>query len=82
MMILEETGTPFTERQLDLAFKLVANPNDWKAPIDARVARDLVHEVVCAIQFYTAAPIEVLPTDHPGSFRVVSCGYRLGPAGG
>ncbi len=81
MQILEETGTPFTEQQLDWAFHLVADSTDWRAPINARVAQDLVHQVVSAIVFHTAAPVEVLPTDHPGSFRVVSCGYRLGPAG-
>lgn len=81
MRILEETGTPFTEKELDWAFGLVADPSDWKAPIDARVAKDLVHQVVSAIRFYTAAPIEVFPTEHPGSYRVTSCGYRLGPAG-
>lgn len=81
-MLINETGTPFTEQQLDQAFGWVADAADWKAPIDAVVAKDLVHQVVCAIEHFTAAPIKVLGTDKPDAYRVVSCGYRLGPAGG
>jgi hypothetical protein len=82
MQILHETGTPFTAEQLEWAFDLVASKKDWRNPISAYVARDLCHQVVCAIQFFTAAPIEVFETDQPGQVLVTSCGYRLGPAGG
>jgi len=72
---------PLTSEELDreAAFRLVANPTDWKAPIDARVPADKLVAVVRAIAFYTATSATVTPEGDV--FRVTSIGYRSGPAG-
>ena len=82
MLVLSETGTPFTEAQLDAAFKKVADPSDWRNPINyAVVDRDDVHVTVCAIQYYTAAPVQVKDLQWNDEYMIFSSGYRLGPAG-
>ena len=82
MLVLSETGTPFTEAQLDAAFKKVADPSDWRNPINyAVVDRDDVHVTVCAIQYYTAAPVQVKDLQWNDEYMIFSPGYRLGPAG-
>ncbi len=82
MLILQETGTPFTEAQLDAAFAKVADPADWRNPIAyAVVDRNDVHVTVCAIQYYTAASVEVKDLQWNDEFMINSPGYRLGPAG-
>jgi hypothetical protein len=66
--------------QHELAFRLVADPDDWKKPIDAIVPANRLTDVVKAIQFYTATETTVSVLAD-GQFRVKSIGYRMGPAG-
>ena len=82
MLILQETGTAFTEAQLDAAFKKVADSSDWRNPIAyAVVDRDEVHVTVSAIGYYTAAPVTVKDLEWNDECMIFSPGYRLGPAG-
>jgi hypothetical protein len=82
MLILQETGTAFTEAQLDAAFKKVADPSDWRNPIAyAVVDRGEVHVTVSAIGYYTAAPVTVKDLEWNDEYMIFSPGYRLGPAG-
>ena len=81
MRVLQETGTPFTEAQLQAAFDKVADPADWRNPIYEVVDRDDVHVTVCAVRHFTAAPIEVVDLQWGDEFMIKSPGYRLGPAG-
>ena len=81
MLILQETGTPFTKEQLGTAFDKVADPSDWRNPIWAVVDRDDVHITVAAIKFFAAPTVEVKDLDWNDEFMVKSPGYRLGPAG-
>lgn len=73
---------------LSAAFDLVADPDDWKAPIDAVVTLPHVMdglEVKKAVQFFTAteATISVvgLASETDITVRVQAPGYRMGPAG-
>lgn len=69
----------FTREQLDQAFDLVCNPDDWKDVIDAHVSEGMVEVTVAAIEFFTAT--EVLVTPDLDAVHVYSVGYRKGPAG-
>ena len=71
--------------RLEAAFNMVADPNDWRAPIDAYVPKDtdlvLLEE---AIVFYTATTptfTVALGKDQVMRIRVRADGYRAGPAG-
>jgi hypothetical protein len=67
------------ERMHD-AFNAVAEPNDWKAPIDTIVPLEAdVETIVEAIEFFTAAKAVV--TKDEFHFHITSDGYRNGPAG-
>ena len=70
----------FTESELKEAFDSVSNPKDWRAAINAIILRERLEVVVAAIEFYTAAPIEVKKINKT-HVQVISVGYRLGPAG-
>jgi hypothetical protein len=62
-------------------FDLVANPADWKAPIDAVVPikTDLAM-LVDAIEWFTATKPTITYAGADG-FHVAAIGYRAGPAG-
>lgn len=85
----DDSHKGFSRRQLQEAFEWVANPNDWKAPIDAFVPEHKVHVVRAAIEFFTATEVEIhefmdIPSRHnvwKDWKRVRSKGYRYGPAG-
>ena len=62
------------------AFQLVANKDDWRAPIDAIVPADKLVAVLKAIAHFTATEATV-SVEGNGFFRVKSVGYRMGPAG-
>ena len=70
---------PLVEKH-ELAFHLVADPVDWRRPIDAIVPAAKLVDVVRAIQYYTATETIVSVATN-GQFRVQSIGYRMGPAG-
>jgi hypothetical protein len=72
----------YTRQQLNDAFKMVHDPDDWKAPINNvipghPVTKEKVRE---AILFYTATNATFTELDD-GRCRVEAAGYRLGPAG-
>ena len=72
----------YTRDELEAAFNKVADPNDWRGPIDAVVAAGEVPIVDAAIAFFTATQTFLTPTDKSRKhFRVQSVGYRVGPAG-
>lgn len=64
-------------------FDAVCNKRDWKSPIDAFCRRDDLPRVKRAIAFFTATDAihqEVMPPNSEW-VRVLSIGYRQGPAG-
>lgn len=64
-------------------FDAVCNKRDWKGPIDAFCRRDDLPVVKRAIAFFTATDAiyqEVMPPNSEW-VRVLSVGYRQGPAG-
>jgi hypothetical protein len=77
---------------LAAAFDHVSNPSDWRAPIHATVA---IHEkeaigldvFIEAIKYFTGTEPNVYIVDgfneqtRTATYRIVSEGYRLGPAG-
>jgi len=77
---------------LQTAFDHLANPQDWRAPIHATVT---IHEhdaislaIYCeAIKHFTATEPSIYivdgfnPKTRTATYRIVSEGYRLGPAG-
>lgn len=75
-------GGRWTFKQINEAFAKVSNPKDWKAPIDAWIPASDKSITLEAISFFTAAGVRVEAVKKDLSeVRVVSCGYRLGPAG-
>lgn len=74
----------YAEKQalLEAAFHIVANPKDWKAPIDTVIAAHptLLEMIADAIVHFTATVPTFVETEH-GRVRVRAAGYRAGPAG-
>lgn len=71
----------FTQAQLSAAFDRVANPNDWRAPIDkVLLAERATPAVSAAVEFYTATQATITDLGN-GFVRVTAVGYRMGPAG-
>jgi len=80
LSIQVEEAEHYTHKELKAAFDAVANPEDWRAEINAVVALDKVAVTIVAIEFYTATEsIATLLND--GKVRIKSIGYRKGPAG-
>lgn len=71
----------YSPEELESAFKLVRNPNDWKAPISGDVKAELKEVVAVAIEFYTATVAKFSPSSFAGYVHVKAAGYRAGPAG-
>ena len=74
----------FSQAQLDTAFTLLADPADWRGPIDALVAETGVGLAIAAIEHFTATSPNVALAQNPVDnrvWRVTSEGYRNGPAG-
>lgn len=74
----------YTQEELEKAWTLVANPDDWKAPICAelKVAQIDTRLIRAAITHFTATipKLEFLGLAND-TVRVSSIGYRAGPAG-
>ena len=76
--------TKYSQSQMEIAFKMVQNPLDWKAPICASVKGEWVALVVEAIKHFTATVPTITMRQTPAAgitFLVESIGYRMGPAG-
>lgn len=76
-----ENGTTPHDIELQRAFALVEDKDDWRGPIDATIRCDQVGIVREAIIHFTATKPSFHSTEIPGQVRVVSAGYRNGPAG-
>ena len=77
---------------LAAAFDQISNPNDWRAPINALMT---IHEYdsislgvyVEAVKYFTGTEPNTYVADgfnertRQATYRIVSEGYRLGPAG-
>ncbi|MEE8536895.1 MAG: hypothetical protein V3S71_02735 [Acidobacteriota bacterium] len=75
------TYTGYTEEALSAAFDAVACPEDWRAPIEARLPAPLDPELVtAAVEFYTSTTPTFLPLSN-GETWISARGYRDGPAG-
>lgn len=64
-------------------FDAICDPTDWKAPVHAVVSRDGTVSVglyADAIEFMTGTKPMLFVVDE-SHIRIVSEGYRLGPAG-
>lgn len=80
----------YTEPELHAAFDRVADPDDWRAPINAIVPEEELPVTLAAIEFFTAtkgkaepSKWEVVPPEGEVKkcVRVTAAGYRNGPAG-
>lgn len=81
----------YTHGELRTAFDMVADPDDWRAPIDSIVTERAVALVSSAVVFFTATVPQTRrmgahekrarrsPCENP--VLVTSPGYRMGPAG-
>ena len=78
---VDRSGREHTYADMEQAFGEVANPDDWKAPIDCCVAWERVPLVVAAIEFYTATVPTVDALISNMTCRLRADGYRAGPAG-
>lgn len=68
------------EQRLSDCFDAVANPDDWRAPIDAIVEAVDLNDTIQAVIHYTAST-PIIVDDGPGKYRLYAQGYRAGPAG-
>lgn len=69
----------YTQEQLQRAFDAVANPQDWKAPIEAVIESSAWQLTKAAIVHFTATQ-PTLKANDDGRFVVTAPGYRAGPA--
>lgn len=69
------------QKRMHEAFDKVANPNDWRASIDAVVETDNPAEIEEAIIHFTGDVPTVTREDCGCHFRFWSVGYRNGPCG-
>ncbi len=68
-------------RTCEERFNLVADPKDWRNPIDAVIDRDDFCDIEDAVLFYTSAGLKIVESLPGGKIRVTGVGYRNGPAG-
>lgn len=69
------------------AFRIVADPKDWRGPINTVIPEHLEGVVTEAIIFMTATRPQVMGRMTDGAtgqklVRLAAIGYRAGPAGG
>lgn len=72
----------YSHRELEKALSGVVNPDDWRAPIYARVPRGRVAITMAAVIFFTGTVPKIVQ-DIPGrpDVTIESEGYRNGPCG-
>jgi len=80
----------YSQQQLRRAFEIVENSEDWRGPINCLVSLTVLHmmgvylrDIDFAIRFYTGTIAEFYTNPHGDGdlWRIVSVGYRMGPAG-
>jgi hypothetical protein len=72
----------FTRGELTEAFDKVADPEDWRNPIDIVIAQADEEITIAAVEFFVGdTPNIVRPLGHPDVIRITSVGYRAGPCG-
>ncbi len=71
----------FPLNSIEAAWKQIADPQDWKGPIDIAVPGESVSLAVAAIQFYTATTPTMRLELNSMQYLLSSPGYRMGPAG-
>lgn len=62
-------------------FDSVADPSDWRNPIDAVINLADFADIAEAVDFYTSTDIESVELLPGNKCRVTAVGYRNGPAG-
>lgn len=74
-------GCTVKKSVLSASFDAVANPEDWKAPINALIALDdpRLEFVLIAVRFFTATEPKIVAEGN--ALRVTAKGYRMGEAG-
>jgi hypothetical protein len=80
----EELHGGYTGGELEAAFKMVADPEDWRASIDSHVSPNYDDVVTSAVAFFTGADVRTESYQHEqwGPMVRVRCvGYRNGPCG-
>lgn len=73
-------SSPEYQKLMQDVFRMISNPDDWKAPIDCIVpfaAAATFHEAIVFVTG-TVPKSERAPG---GDFRLTSVGYRMGPCG-
>jgi len=68
--------------ELQAAFSMVAEPDDWRKPIDAVIKDEDLGVVREAVEYFTATTVSASPCmGTVGHTHVRATGYRNGPAG-
>jgi hypothetical protein len=70
---------PYTQNQLEEAFKKVQNKEHWKNPINSCCKNEDLLVTIAAIRHFTATEVTYFNLGN-GWFKVEAPGYRLGPA--
>lgn len=76
----------YTHGELRLAFDIVANPDDWRAPISTTIDERFFGVVCAAVNFFTSTDVVCEGRDPhhsriPNAVNIRATGYRNGPAG-
>jgi hypothetical protein len=74
-------GYHFDRAALETAFNQICDPIDWKNPINRVISTRAVPLAREAIRYFTATDTIEMDAGEPGKTRIVSIGYRHGPAG-
>lgn len=76
----DSSGAPRQERtqdELREAFNLVADPADWKNPVDAVIPGDTDRSLIIDAVIHFTASVPVFETLPDGRLRVAAAGYYL-----
>lgn len=80
----------YSEAELNDAFNLVADPRDWKAPINSWIRGGnradgldiaLLAKIAAAVEFFTGGKAKFGCDISGANVKVTAAGYRAGPAG-
>lgn len=74
-MVVSSKG--YTRKQLEVAFNMIANHENWKNPIDAEIHPDSFDICNEACVFFTGSVLRVVGAAYPDMQHVVADGYYL-----